>query len=393
MYSVDGQTFGAGDLGLETVLAWAYKNHIRPMCLCSDAPVPVYVSYLGGSFVLKRMPLTGSYHAVDCSHYEPPEALSGSTEIGTTILEDPDTGFTKLDVEFSLSREPSRPMSRGATSKASSVHTARPRLSLRGLLQFLWGEGELTKWKPAFIGKRSWAVVRHHLLRAAANKVLKGQPLAHVMFVPESFTVAHKEQIAARRARRLADGLRRPDKRQGKMIVVGEIKEIVPSRYRFNIVLKHLPDLPFSVDANVHRRTVRSFDSELTLWRNSVDVHLMIIATFTLTDRGHPAIDEMSVLPTSTQWIPADDSFELRLINCLVQEGRSFQKVLHVNGKVPSLSPSAILLDGDSGPLGLALDRDWDCEETIAATSSERSGSAHDWLWRIREVDLPAFPR
>ena len=108
MYSVDGRKFELDELELQPALARAYMDHIRPMCLCSVAPIPVYITCLGGTFVLKRMPCTGSRHAVDCPHYQPPVEPSGSTDIGTAISEDPDTGLTTLDVEFSLSRAPSR---------------------------------------------------------------------------------------------------------------------------------------------------------------------------------------------------------------------------------------------------------------------------------------------
>ena len=84
----------------------------------------------------------------------------------------------------------------------------------------------------------------------------------------------------------------------------------------------------------------------------------MIAATFSLTSGDQPMIDEVSLVPTSGQWIPADDAFELRLVNCLVRESRSFRKSLQLNSKVPSLYPSAILLDVKAAPIGLALDRD-----------------------------------
>ena len=390
MYSVDGQKFEPDELRLQPVLERAYRNHVRPMCLCSMAPIPVYISCLGGTFVLKRMPCTGSHHAVDCSHYEPPAELLGSTDIGTAISEHPDTGLTELKVDFSLSNGPSRSTSHRIASAVSNVHATRPSLSLLGLLQFLWYEAELTWWKPSFAGKRTWAVVRHHLLRAAANKVLRGRPLPNVLFVPESFTVAEKEHIAARYARLLADGLRRPRQGRGKMIVIGEVKEIVPSRLTFNIILKHLPDLPFSIEADMHRRMTQNVDIELSLWSTAADVHLLIAATFILTSGGQPMIDEMCLLPVSGQWIPVDDGFELRLIDSLVRQGRSFRKSLHLNSKVPSLSPSAMLLDVDAAPVGLALDRY--SEEGVDAATVVESDSSTDWPWRIRVKDLPAFP-
>lgn len=391
MYSVDGHNFEPDEPGLQPVLERAYRNHVRPMCLCSMAPIPVYITCLGGTFVLKRMPCTGGLHAVDCLHYEPPEGMSGSADIAAAISEDPDTGITNLDVEFSLSCGFSRPMSHGATSETSSVGIARPRLSLRGLLQFLWNEAELTTWKPAFTGKRSWAVVRHHLLRAAAKKVVRGQPLANVLFVPEAFTVAHKEQIAARRASRFADGSKSSGEGQGKMIVIGEVKELLPVRSAPSIVLKHLPDLPFSIEAATHRRMTRIYENELSLWCSSANVHLVIVATFTVSLGGQVTIDELGLVPTSGQWIPADDAFELRLVDCLVHEGRSFRKMVRLNATVPSLSPSAMLLDVKAEPPSLALDRYLGDGVDVAIRAE--SGLIPNWIWRIREGDPPALPQ
>ena len=325
------------------------------------------------------------------SHYQPPGELCDSTDIGSAISEDPDTGLTKLDVDFSLSFETSRSRRHRAGGQVSSARSTSSRLSLRGLLQFLWNEAELTRWKPAFAGRRSWAVVRHHLLFAAANKVLKGRPLSNVLFVPETFTVADKEDIAARRSRLLAGGFGRPGQGQAKMIVIGEVKEILPARSAFNIVLNHLPDLPFSIEAHLYGRMIQNFENELFMWRSAADVYLMVAATFTLTSGDQPMIDEVSLVPTSGQWIPADDAFELRLVNCLVRESRSFRKSLQLNSKVPSLYPSAILLDVKAAPIGLALDRD--SGYGVDASTVSESGTTPDWPWRIRKGDLPAFPQ
>ena len=382
MYSLDGQKFGLDQLGLQQVLTRAYRDHVRPMCLCSMVPVPVYIACFGGTFVLTRMPCTGGHHAVNCSHYEPPEELSGSTDIRTAISEDPDTGLTKLDVDFSLSCELSRPRSYRADAQASNARSTSSRLSLRGLLQFLWDEAELARWKPAFGGRRSWAVVQSRLLRAAATKILRGQPLTSILLVPEPFTVDGNERIAARRSRRLVEGFGRTGPAHGRMIVIGEVKSIVPHRSQFHVVLRHLPDLPFLVDADTHRRMARDFEGQLSLWRGLAEVHLVMAATFSMPGWARPAIDEMTLLLTSAQWIPADDDFELQLINHLVHEGRSFRKAIYLNAKVPSHAPSSVLLDTSSAPIGLALDRRLDGEGISQLPRSR-------WTWRVNAENLP----
>lgn len=223
-------------------------------------------------------------------------------------------------------------------------------MNLRGLVHFLWREAELARWQPAFDGKRTWAVVRSHLLAAASNKVLKGRSLADAIYIPEAFTVAASEAIRARRERRFAQGFRRDEHGQSKMILIGEVKEIVPARFHFHAVIKHVPDAPFLLTTDLHRRMTRHFANELALWTGSPQGHLIIAATFALADWDQPMIDELCLVPTSAQWLPVDDGFEKQLIDRLVTERRVFDKSLGFNARLASNSISAVLLDAPTRP-------------------------------------------
>ena len=44
------------------------------------------------------------------------------------------------------------------------------------------------------------------------------------------------------------------------LIVVGEVKEIAPSRYGHKIIFKHLPDCHFMLSAELHTRLMRRFE-------------------------------------------------------------------------------------------------------------------------------------
>lgn len=391
MYLVDGQRYEADEHRLQHALAVAHEARIRPLCLCSDPPVRVYITRLGVAFLLKRMPFSGSHHAVACPHYEPPAELSGLGEVlGTAISEDPDTGVTQLRVGFSLSKGAPRTVVWGTCQDRGSVRSDVGRLSLRGLLHFLWREAELTKWRPAFDGKRTWAVVRSHLQAAASNKVLKGMSLADALYIPEAFTVATAEAIRTRRDRRFAKGLKRDGHGQSKMILIGELKEIVPTRCHFNVVIKHVPDAPFLLNTDLHRRMMRHFEDELALWAGSAETHLIMAATFALSDWGQPVIDELCLVPTSTQWLPVDDGFEKQLIDRLVTERRIFDKSLGFNWKLPSSSISAVLLDARQAPVVLILDRTGDKE---LASNAVARPMANLWRWQVRTTDLPTLPR
>ena len=112
------------------------------------------------------------------------------------------------------------------TNDKPTVKSSGQKLSMRGLLHVLWDRAELTHWHPKMAGKRSWFVVRRALLEAAASCRAKQEALPHVLFVPESFKIEEKEEIRARRRAALA----RVYASQGDMmVVVGEIKEIVPA--------------------------------------------------------------------------------------------------------------------------------------------------------------------
>jgi hypothetical protein len=391
MYLVDGQRYEPNEPELERALAGAYDKRIRPLCWCCDPPIPVYITRLGETFVLKRMPFTGSRHAVGCTHYEPPAELSGLGEVlGTAISENPDTGVTQLRVGFSLSKGASRTVVSGTCQDRGSVRSDGVRLSLRGLLHFLWLEAELTKWRPAFDGKRTWAVVRRHLLAAASNKVLKGMSLTDALYIPETFTVATAEAIRTRRDRRFAKGLNRDGHGQSKMILIGELKEMVPARFHFNVVIKHMPDMPFLLNIDLHRRMTRQFENELALWTGSAETHLIMAATFALADWGQPMIDELCLVPASAQWLPVDDGFEKQLIDRLVSERRTFDKSLGFNSKLPSSSISVVLMDGERAPVALTLDRFFDTEMDSGAVARPASTT---WRWCVYKTPIPTLPR
>lgn len=333
MYSVDGQRFHAGQPELQLALAGARDQHIRPVCLCAEPSTPLYVARLGTTFVLKRMPLTGSQHAIACPHYGPPPVapqLNGGRE--HAVPESLKTGITYLRANFSLAQS-----ALAATARAQSIggeisEGNVARLSLSGLLHYLWREAELTKWRPAFEGKRSWAVVRAHLLDAASNKAVNGKLLGDALYVPETFTVARAESIRERRAARFNEVLGSSSQSQArKMLIVAELKSILAARAHFKVVMKHLPDMGFVMSNDLHRRITRQFGLELALRADNPECHLIVGATFRPTNWGQPAIDETCLFLATAQWIPFSNDGEKHLIDRLVFERHTFDRSLSVN--------------------------------------------------------------
>ncbi|WP_082549301.1 DUF1173 family protein [Rhizobacter sp. Root404] len=391
MYLVDGRRYATGGSELQHALAAAYVRRLRPVCLCADPHAPLYIARLGAIFMLKRMPFTGGQHAIACPHYEASEELSGMGQIlGTAISESPDTGMTQLRVDFSLSKGATHAVPQAESADRGVASGTGAALTLRGLAHYLWREAELTRWRPGFDGKRTWGVVRSHLLTASSNKNVKGSPLTDVLYVPEAFTVAGADAIRARRKFRFDMGLRRSTSGPArKMILVGELKEVLPARIHFSAIIKHAPDMPFFMSSDLHRRTMRQFDCELSLWAGNPECHLLVVATFGLTDWGQPAIDEICLVLASAQWIPLVDGFDKLLIDRLVRDRRAFDKSLGFNSRLPPGAISAVLLDATSGPVPLAIDRD-DIDDQNARSDVGLTGAS--WRWQVHGTDMPALP-
>ena len=390
VYQIGGERLEHESLGFAEALAVAHAARQRPRCLCVAEGLEMYVARLGETFIIKRMPNTGSQHALDCPSYEPPAELSGLSQVlGSAIKEDPATGLTSLRLGFRMSKTGSRSTCPSAGGEDSSVGSDGTRLSLRGLLHFLWDQAELTKWQPGFAGRRSWATVRRHVLQAAENKIAGGERLITRLYVPEMFSVERRDEINGRRIAQWMQGDCHPGVPRHLLLVIAEVKEIHQARYGFKAVLKHIPDQAFSLDSVLYRRMAKRFEGDLSLWGASDSLHMIMIATFDINEAGVPAIEELSLMPTNRDWIPVEDRFELGLVEALVASNRRFLKTLRYNAPSAATTASAVLLDtgGDPFPLYIRAPR-----ARIDAQLSQTDHEPVGWIWDVGRSQMPTLP-
>ncbi|MEO6279413.1 DUF1173 domain-containing protein [Roseateles sp.] len=397
VYEIGGRRIEIESRGFAEALADAYAAHQRPRCLCQAEGVEMYVARLAGSsggYIVKRMPDTGSHHAPACPSYEPPAEFSGLGEVlGSAITEDLATGETTLKLDFPLTKMPGRLQVPPLGGQSDSASSSGNKLSLRGLLHYLWDQAELTRWHPGFAGKRTWATVRRHLLLAAANKFTGSGALRTRLYVPEPFSVEARDAINARRLAHWRQAVAAPGKPQQLMLLIGEVKEIVPARYGFKAVVKHVPDQGFMVDERLYRQLGRRFEPELALWGAAKGIHMVMIATFCVAT-GVPAVVDVSLMPVTQQWLPVEDPFEKQLFDRLVGERRSFVKGLRYDLNAGSEVANAMLTD---------------CEDSTPRLSEVHPGSKGNhgsgqhlqigdpsvpvWLWDPSSEAMPALPR
>jgi len=391
VYEIAGRRFEIGARGFAEAIADAHAAHQRPRCMCLVEGVEVYVARLGDGYIVKRMPDTGSHHAPDCPSYEPPAESSGLGQVlGSAITEDPTTGKTTLKLDFSMSKIAGRTAMPTAGGDSDSVASSGTKLSLRGLLHYLWDQADLTRWQPGFAGRRTWSTVRKHLLQAAENKIARGDSLRTRLYIPEAFSVDQRDAINARRVAQWSQAVAAPGKPQHLMLLIAEVKEIVQARYGFKAVVKHVPDQAFALDEQLYRRLGWRFESALALWGAAEDIHMVIIATFSLAATGIPTIVELSLMPVTRYWLPVEDGYEKQLIEGLVADGRSFVKGLRYNLGAEGALASATLTDCEgSAPLLF-----------VVHAGIEDSGrhlqmcdpSAPVWRWSPSSERMPALP-
>ena len=394
-YEIGGRRFEIGSRGFAEAIADAHAAHQRPRCMCLVEGVDMYVARLGDGYIVKRMPDTGSCHAPNCPSYEPPAEFSGLRQmLGSAITEDPTTGETTLKLDFPLTKMPGRSRMPPEGGDNDSVVSDGTKLSLRGLLHYLWDQAELTRWHPGFAGKRTWAIVRRHLLQAAEHKLARGDALRARLYVPEPFSIDRRDAINARRLAQWQHVVAAPGKPQHLMLLVGEVKEIVPARYGFKAIVKHMPDQAFAIDEQLYRRLGRRFEPELALWGATDEIHMVMVATFGVSSSGVPVITEMSLMPVTAQWLPIEDSFERQLVEHLVAEGRAFIKGLRYNLHRDQCVATATLTDtGDTASLMFVVSPEIEDLATAAGTNDAAPrGDAPVWVWKPASEAMPRFP-
>ncbi len=391
VYEIAGRRFEVGARGFADAVAEAHAAHQRPRCMCLVEGVEMYVARLGDGYIVKRMPDTGSHHAPDCPSYEPPAEFSGLGQVlGSAITEDPATGETTLKLDFPLTKMPGRSTIPPVGGEGDSVSSTGNKLSLRGLLHYLWDQAELTRWHPGFVGKRTWATVRRHLLHAAEHKLARGDALRDRLYVPEAFSIEERDAINVRRLAQWQTAASAPGKAQHLMLLICEVKEIVPARYGFKAIVKHMPDQAFAIDEPLYRRLGRRFEAELTLWGASDDIHMVMIATFGVSGAGVPAIHELSLMPVTRQWLPVDDGFEKQLLDRLVGESRAFVKGLHYNlGKKDRIASAALTDCEGSAPMLFIVPVELD--EPVPGHEAGDPGQPI-WMWRRSGEAMPPLP-
>lgn len=395
-FRIGGELIEEGAPDLQAVLRSAYERRERPLCLCKGPGQPMYIARMGDQFLIKRMPLTGAEHDPACESFEPPYELSGlGALIGSAIQLDPATGMAALKLEFSLSKRGGRISPVGAGSGAADSVSGEPRkMTLRGLLHYLWHEAGMTRWTSVWAGKRHWWNLQWHLVEAAKHMVVKGALLADILFIPEQFRSSNKQAIEQRRAQALAHALPPKSGPRQLMVLVGEVKEFATARSGVNLVVKHMPGFPFILDEGLCRRLQARFDSEIALWRADEATHLIAIATFGLNTAGLAIIEEIALMVVSESWIPYESTYDKKLVDALARVREQSTKGLRYNLHADQPIAAAMFPQRHPCPVALYIvppTAGHEFEIALGALIASRP-EMDSWVWRVADGEMPPLP-
>lgn len=399
-YLLNGHYLRQDDQLFQSQLAACYLNSTRPRCLCVDGGIEMYVAKFK-TYVIKRMPGTGEKHHPTCPSYETASGQSGLGEVwGEAVIErSPELIEVRLD--FPLTRRLGKPFAQGEESAKTEISAPRKKLGLRGLLHLLWDRAGFNRWYPKMEGKRSWWVIRKHLIEAAEEIQTKGERLNQRLFVPETFKLEDASSIVRRRTNAFSLLLSPSEDVQFKMmLVVGELKECVDTLLGCKIVLKHMADCPLYFDKKSADRFRKVFAYEYETWvqekesqhdTKALPRFRLIFAGLIYAKREDLFyIDTATLMLTGGNWVPLDYAYEQTLMDAMRDQRRRFIKPLRYESKVGAMFPNFILLDAGESPVSLDIvspfmgDKERTAKETALRTRTDPA-----WIWKTMDTATP----
>src|SRR5439155_1808094 len=143
--------------------------------------------------------------------------------LGEAIIERGPDGV-ELRLDFPLTRRIGRSFATADSKPPSEVTVARKTLSLRGLLHYLWQRAGFNRWYPRMQGKRSYWVIRKHLIQACDEVETKGLRLSERLFIPEQCSLDRAAEITQRHKEALSTLLSPDADVQFKMMIaIGQL--------------------------------------------------------------------------------------------------------------------------------------------------------------------------
>lgn len=294
------------------------------LCMCRPSdPRRLVVRRLPSGFYLAAWPSDGSSHAFNCRFHT--DGHGSDLEAGTTApVQTASDGGLLVSTRFLET-----PASPASPESAEGIPLEHGTWTLGGLLHLLWAEARLNCWAPTW-RRDYWRVWREVDLAATRLRTSQHATLSEHLFMPEPFR--RDSQPRLRQAWNAFRAAVHGRSLGGPGIVLGELKSIDRGELGATLLLRHLAEpiyITQEVLASVDRAAGRAIAALGSAIAN--ESRVMVLATVeTAEGGGFLKATRASALLCNSLWLPALSSYELRLADALVDQGRAFVKPLHL---------------------------------------------------------------
>ena len=379
------------DPDLQLALQAVHADGPRPLCLCRDPGVEMYVAH-HGKYIIKRLPNGGHLHHPSCGSYGLAPDDSGLGQANEAVIEhSPDK--IEVRVDFAMSEVEGQAVERAAGTHSLVLGAIKRKLSIRGLLHRLWEDAEFNVWHPRMRDKRPWYVIRKYLLAEAERIEMKGFKLSDRIYIPEPFNEDQRDEIVAAR-RDWFDRLRQSGesgKRAKFGFIIGELKDLAdaPGGNKA-IIIKNMWEMSFPLPGKLSGQFKKRFSSELAA-ALLMKAPVRLIVAFTVAPRTDGFnVNTITLMMTTMNWIPVDFHHERFLADLLTEQGRHFIKPLRFDA--PGTTAFANFNMTDTGDLPTALNIVGGTEDKKAEAAKIGwlgTRSEPGWVWRVGTSSAP----
>ena len=307
-------------------------------CLCRPrAPLRLVIRRRRDRCHLAGWPHEGHLHSTECAWYRPDPELSGRSGYGqAAILTTPEGTAIRIEAALDLA-EDARATPVVSEDGRDEPANSRRSLTLLAMLHYLWEQAGLSTL-PAATAGRHWRECHERLMEQLAETTVNGVDLASALYVVPSFKRDRAEDNAAA-FERFFDQV---DSRRRRVLVLGEARDVTPTRFGIKLQLAHLR-WPLFASTALHDKARMAHRTAFTdaIRQGGRRVVLCLVGR---SPKGYRVVEDLAFMPTNRTYLPVESSFELAMADALVTAGRAIVKPMTWDHHA-SVLPDFVLTD------------------------------------------------
>ncbi|MGW0569890.1 DUF1173 family protein [Streptomyces tauricus] len=310
-------------------------------CLCQTPALRLVIRCSrAGRYHLAGWPGEGKLHDPSCSFHKLASELTGRSAYSTEAIREDDEGVA-IRFSAALARKLRDPEPARGPAELREGRGRRV-VGLLGLLHWLWESAQLTAWHPRW-RRRSWWICHMRLSEQIFGCSINHENLADILYVVPPFRKEYARRNTAAFETFLITRLKQRADAQRRGLILGEIRDISPTRYGVRYTLAHHRGALFATTALDERlrRSYRPAFSNAAAEHGARRIGLFLVE---LSPKGNVKVVDMAAMLVSELYIPADSSHEVVMANALADGGRAYVKPVRYDGS-DLVFPDFVLTD------------------------------------------------